>query len=305
METDLGGAIDLLCLDETGDTVIVELKRCRTPREVVAQVLGYASWVRDLSHNELTHRANDYLSDDSDEEALECAFADTFEELLPDVLNESHRMLVVASEIDARTERIIEYLSDEYGANINAVTFQLYEDGGVGELLARTFLIKPGQVARRTRQKRPSKRKPNPTFEEFRAIAEEKGESVGQWYETIETALRHHLRRRRSKKGVCFYTRHEGDNFERETGAIFNLWPTSSSKENGLYFQIYAERFAHVFGEEQECVHNLLPDDREEWQYAGIEDPEWGGYEGFFRHEEEVERFTGAVEQLARNDMSE
>ncbi len=42
VETDFGGVIDLLCLDINGDTVIVELKKDRTPREVTAQALEYA-----------------------------------------------------------------------------------------------------------------------------------------------------------------------------------------------------------------------------------------------------------------------
>jgi len=47
-QTGFGGYIDLLCLDRNGDVVIVELKRDKTPRDITAQVLDYASWVRDL-----------------------------------------------------------------------------------------------------------------------------------------------------------------------------------------------------------------------------------------------------------------
>ena len=49
VSTDFGGVIDLLCLDSSGDIVVVELKRGKTPREVTAQALDYASWVTDLS----------------------------------------------------------------------------------------------------------------------------------------------------------------------------------------------------------------------------------------------------------------
>jgi len=51
--TDFGGVIDLLCLDRNGDAVIVELKRDRTPRDITAQVLDYASWVKDLSNEQM------------------------------------------------------------------------------------------------------------------------------------------------------------------------------------------------------------------------------------------------------------
>jgi RecB family endonuclease NucS len=39
------GQLDLLAIDEAGTLVVIELKRDRTPREAVAQVLDYASWL--------------------------------------------------------------------------------------------------------------------------------------------------------------------------------------------------------------------------------------------------------------------
>lgn len=47
--TDHKGQIDILAIDREGDLIIVELKRDRTPREVVAQVLDYASWIAGLN----------------------------------------------------------------------------------------------------------------------------------------------------------------------------------------------------------------------------------------------------------------
>ena len=49
VRTDFGGEIDLLCLDSAGTLVVVEIKKGRTPREVTAQALDYASWARGLS----------------------------------------------------------------------------------------------------------------------------------------------------------------------------------------------------------------------------------------------------------------
>src|SRR5690349_9033672 len=50
--TAFGGRIDLLGLDRDGNSMIIELKRDRTPREIVSQVLDYASWVRKLTPKE-------------------------------------------------------------------------------------------------------------------------------------------------------------------------------------------------------------------------------------------------------------
>lgn len=47
-DTGHGGRVDLLALEPDGSLVLVELKRNRTPREVVAQALDYAAWVEDL-----------------------------------------------------------------------------------------------------------------------------------------------------------------------------------------------------------------------------------------------------------------
>ncbi len=38
---------DLLAIDQDGNLVIIELKKSRTPREVVAQILEYAAWARE------------------------------------------------------------------------------------------------------------------------------------------------------------------------------------------------------------------------------------------------------------------
>ena len=51
--TEYGGAIDLLCLDRQGDVVVVELKRDKSPREITAQILDYASWVKDRSREQV------------------------------------------------------------------------------------------------------------------------------------------------------------------------------------------------------------------------------------------------------------
>lgn len=53
--TAYGKFIDLLAIDADGDLHVLELKRDRTPREVVAQVLDYGSWVTDLGQGGLLH----------------------------------------------------------------------------------------------------------------------------------------------------------------------------------------------------------------------------------------------------------
>ena len=96
VRTAFGGSIDLLCIAHNGDLTILELKRDRTPRDIVCQTLDYASWVRDLSPEEITDLANGYLKERG---PLEKAFTARFGVELPEILNDRHTMLIVASEI--------------------------------------------------------------------------------------------------------------------------------------------------------------------------------------------------------------
>ena len=61
VETAYGKFIDLLCMDSSGGLVIVELKRDKTPREVTAQALDYASWVKTLSAEDIEAIAATYF----------------------------------------------------------------------------------------------------------------------------------------------------------------------------------------------------------------------------------------------------
>ena len=78
--------------------------------------------------------------------AFEGAFKQSFGAELPDTLNSAHRLLVVVSETDVASGRIIEYLSDQHAVDINAVTFQYFDTEESGELLALVFLMEPETV---------------------------------------------------------------------------------------------------------------------------------------------------------------
>jgi hypothetical protein len=153
--TDHGNRIDLLCIDSEGDLTVVELKRDRTPREVVAQILDYASWVEGLSYDDVTALYEEHHPDTAFEEA----FANRFNSSAPEALNDAHDLVVVASELDPSTERIIDYLSSKYGVPINAVFFRHFQDNGA-EYLTRTWLIDPGEVESGEASRSTSKKEP-------------------------------------------------------------------------------------------------------------------------------------------------
>lgn len=51
--TNLATYIDLLGVDESGCPIVIELKRDKTPRETIAQLLEYASYIDGLSYDDL------------------------------------------------------------------------------------------------------------------------------------------------------------------------------------------------------------------------------------------------------------
>ena len=141
VSTAFGKFIDLLTIDSEGNLTVVELKKNRTAREVVAQVLDYASWVQNLTYEQITT----LYSEKHAGEPFEQAFFERFGTEPPESLNEEHRLVVVASELDSETERIIAYLSTNYGVPINAVFFRHFKEGENAYLI-RTWLIDPNQV---------------------------------------------------------------------------------------------------------------------------------------------------------------
>lgn len=284
--TDFGGMIDLLCLDYSGNVVILELKREKTPREITAQVLDYASWVKDLSNEKISEIADRYLGDRG---PLEDAFRGRFKAELPEILNENHKMLIVASEIDSSSERIVKYLSDSYGVGINAVTFQYFRDEDGKEYLARVFLIEPSQVEHSTKTKMASKRRPSLTYEELQEIAESNG--VGELYRQLVEGLTTGLdQRMTTMSSVAFIGIMEGS---RNT--IFSLLPGESDPKQGIRFQAYIERLAEYLGANRHDVVRILPSESKEHE-------PWKGAPptlvGFFKNSDEVDQFLEGFAEL-------
>lgn len=144
VQTSVGGRIDLLALDRDANCVVLELKRGRTPREVVAQLLDYGAWVKDLGYNELDRIAQRWM-----QKSVATIFQDVFGDTIPETVNASHSLIVVASELDDSSERIISYLSEEYGVSINAVFFTFFRENST-ELLGRAWLRDPVETIERS-----------------------------------------------------------------------------------------------------------------------------------------------------------
>src|ERR1051325_6763367 len=72
------GRLDILAMDENGGLVVIELKKDKTPREVVAQVLDYGSWATQQSYESIAERYSAIHS-----KPLQTAFQERFDSSIP------------------------------------------------------------------------------------------------------------------------------------------------------------------------------------------------------------------------------
>jgi len=163
--TSYGKRIDLLGIDSKGDITILELKKDKTPRDVVAQVLDYASWIRKLTTRDIYDIADKYLG-----KPLNEVFQNHFDSPIPENINSNHSMLIIASEFDELSKRIVEYLAEEHGVSINSAFFNIFKTGDQ-EFMTADWLMDQQEV-------------------EERSIAKKQPPWTGYWYVNVGDGVR-------------------------------------------------------------------------------------------------------------------
>ncbi|PKB25318.1 hypothetical protein B0I00_0513 [Novosphingobium kunmingense] len=144
------GRIDLIAINAEGSVTVIELKRDRTPRDIVAQVLDYASWVSGLDTPAVHVMADEYLR------RRGSGFVEAFQRKFggppPEPLNATHSMVIVASALDPASQRIVEYLARVHDVGINTAFFTVFGDGR-GQYLAADWLMDQEEVVERTERR--------------------------------------------------------------------------------------------------------------------------------------------------------
>jgi hypothetical protein len=134
------GPLDFLCIDRSGNLVIVELKRDMLHREALAQAIDYtsdiASWDIDKLNSECEKytgkKIEEYLSENFDLED---------EELENISVNRFQKILLVGTRVDESLERMVEWLSNNYDININVLILKYTKTKSGDEIIARTTII--------------------------------------------------------------------------------------------------------------------------------------------------------------------
>lgn len=127
--TILGPELDLLFVDRNGSLGIVELKRGKSPRDTIAQILEYASKLRSLSLDELEEKvdlksAHTKIKEDYPD--LEIGFNE-FRERVKQSLNDGRfNLIVVSYSIDETTRDTMDYLRT-FGMQVQGLEFKYFE----------------------------------------------------------------------------------------------------------------------------------------------------------------------------------
>ena len=127
---------DLIGVDSEGSLVIVELKKDRTPREVVAQLLEYATWADELSEEQIHQIAEAYFQNRGvfQGKTFHDAFSEMFEEDEVPMLNRRLRLFVVAEEISPRVSSVCRFLRTAHGMDISCKAVSTFQTES-GEML--------------------------------------------------------------------------------------------------------------------------------------------------------------------------
>lgn len=144
------GPLDYLGLDNSGNLVIVELKRDKLARDVLAQAIDYASDVANWDIERLNEISLSFSGN-----SLEDYITDHFENVDIDdlVINKAQRLLLVGFSIDEALSRMIGWLSSKYDLGINAIILTYVKTSSGNELISKTVII-PEEVEKEKTNKK-------------------------------------------------------------------------------------------------------------------------------------------------------
>ena len=132
---------DLLGVDSEGNLVIVEFKRGRTPRDVVAQLLEYAAWANELSEEQIQEIADAYFEnrDEFRGKTFDEAFREVFDIPETDELpphKRKLRLFVVAEEIHPRVANVCRFLRTSYQMDVSCIAVSKFRTESGDEIIS-------------------------------------------------------------------------------------------------------------------------------------------------------------------------
>lgn len=126
VKTNLDTKIDLLGLDKDGNLVVIELKRDLTPRETLAQILEYASFVKNLSYEDLESIFRNYMG--TEDIQLLDQHREYFQSQNDETVsfNKDQKLIIVGERISREIRQTASFLREK-GIQIFCVEFKIFK----------------------------------------------------------------------------------------------------------------------------------------------------------------------------------
>lgn len=277
VQTDVGGIIDLLCLDQDGNTIIIEFTPPHLGLEVTEQHLADALWVKQLSTQQLTNIANQYLGKTGD---LGTAFSRNFGEEIPETINSEQKIVTWESGVEsyaAREGYFNAYFTRSFPIDVDA--FNQYRDTVEWTALVMSSFVELTPYTLYTYIPIIRNRKTKFSYEELEEMAEKNG--VMNLFQTLVNGL---VKCRLPQGTAKTWTRISFKNTGARQRIFLYVDPGESNPYQGLKFEIYINRLAEFLGVTQDNVATFLPKYTAEGRYS--DGDIW--VEGFFQTEEQV-----------------
>ena len=136
--TDLGKSIDLLGVDREGNVVVVELKRDRTPRDVIAQALEYAAFAAKLDAAALERILGEYRPDEP--KGLAEQTREYFDQSEAIAFNKDQRIVIVGQQVTREIRQTALFLGAK-GVRVTCVEFTFFQAADGGRLLSQEIVV--------------------------------------------------------------------------------------------------------------------------------------------------------------------
>jgi hypothetical protein len=138
--TNLNTFIDLLGIDQYGNTVVIELKRSKTPRETLTQLIEYASFIDNLDYEQLNEIYQNYIGEESNLEEYHQEYYK--EELNFEKVswNKSSKLVIIASSITPEIKQTALYLRKK-GLDIYCVEFKYFSNHVNNKMISSDFVV--------------------------------------------------------------------------------------------------------------------------------------------------------------------
>ena len=221
--TNLNSFIDLLGIDKSGNTIVVELKRNKTPRDTIAQLLEYASFVENLDYSQLNEIYQNYSGEDiSLEDYHQQYFQNESDEKVS--FNKFSKLVIVAQEISKEIKQTAQYIRKK-GLDIYCLEFRYFTTRSGEKIISSDVVIGEEEFIR---QKIESKSLPKVDEKQFKKSLDKNGLNV--FDQIFEFANKNKLFFRWGSKGFSL-------NLELDNGfvGLFFGYPPDSVFKQSIY----------------------------------------------------------------------